>query len=68
MKKPRNTTGKGYFTVVGKEPLSKKILAVRLPESLDAQARQVAGDDLSGWLREAIAEKLERELNKDAAQ
>ena len=67
MKKTRNTTGKGYFTVVGKEPLSKKILAVRLPESLDAQARQVAGDNLSGWLREDIAEKLERELNQDKA-
>lgn len=66
MKKPRNTTGKGYFKTAGSEPLSKNALAVRLPESMDAAVRELAGDDLSGWLREAIAARLEQE--KAAAQ
>lgn len=58
---PKNTTGKGYFTVQGAEPLSKRTLHVRVPESLEARARELAGDDLSGWLRRAIAEQVERE-------
>lgn len=61
MKKARNTTGKGYFKPVGSQVLAKKILAVRLPVDMDAVVREVAKDDLSGWLREAIAEKLARE-------
>ena len=67
MKKPRNTTGKGYFKIAGPEPLSRNVLAVRLPESLDAKVREIARDDISGWLRQAIAEKLEREMQKDCA-
>ena len=62
MKKPRNTTGKGYFEVKGSEPLAKLALSVRVPESMDVQVRQIAGEDLSSWLRSAIAEKLTREL------
>jgi len=67
MKKPRNTTGKGYFTVDGPEPLSKKALHVRLPESRDAEVRELAGDKLSEWLREAIVEKIEREKQREPA-
>jgi len=67
MKKPRNTTGKGYFKTAGAEPLSKHALGVRLPESMEFQVRQLAGDDLSQWLREAIAEKLEREKQRETA-
>lgn len=61
MGKPRNTTGKGYFTVQGKEPLAKRAIAVRLPESVDAQLRQEIGEDLSNWLRQAIIEKWEQQ-------
>lgn len=61
MKKPRNTTGGGYFKTAGAEPLSENAMAVRLPVSMDSQVRQLAGDHLSEWLRQAIAEKLERE-------
>jgi len=61
MKKLRNTTGRGYFKTAGAEPLSKNAMAVGLPESMDFQVRQLAEDDLSEWLRQAIAEKLERE-------
>jgi hypothetical protein len=32
--------------MAGDEPLAKKSIAVRLPESLDAQVRQIAGNDL----------------------
>lgn len=61
MSKPRNTTGRGYFTVRGTEPLAKRAVAVRLPESLDAELREYVGKDLSSWLREAIVQKLEQE-------
>lgn len=66
MSKPRNTTGKGYFTVQGKEPLAKRAMAVRLPESVDAQMRQEIGEDLSDWLRQAIIEKWEEKKKQTA--
>lgn len=57
----RNTTGKGYFQTVGRERLSKQAMHVRLPQLLDAKARKLAGDDLSGWLRKAIIAQIDRE-------
>lgn len=68
MGKPRNTTGKGYFTVEGSEPLAKRAVSVRLPESLDIELRAYVGKDLSGWLRQAIIEKLEQEKTQLTAQ
>lgn len=68
MKKPRNTTGKGYFKISGSEPLAKNVLAVRLPESMDAQVRELAGDDISGWLREAIAARLAQEKSRETTK
>lgn len=64
MSKARNTTGKGYFTVKGKEPLAKRAIAVRLPESLDDEVRRNAGKELSDWLRMAIIEQLKRDKEK----
>ncbi len=61
MGKPRNTTGKGYFTVKGEEPLSKRTVTVRLPESIDAELRQEIGEGLSDWMRQAIIEKWEQQ-------
>lgn len=49
------------FKKSGKPTLAKKIIGVRLPPEMDTIVRSVAGDDLSRWIREAIAEKLERE-------
>ncbi len=49
------------FAQVGKEPLAKKAVTARLPVSIDKTVRELAGDDLSNWIREAIREKLERE-------
>lgn len=57
MSKARNTTGRGYFTVQGREPLAKRAVAVRLPESVDAELRQEIGEDLNNWLRQAIIEQ-----------
>ncbi len=37
----------------------------RLPVSVDTTVRELAGDDLSSWIREAISEKLEREQQQD---
>lgn len=61
MGKPRNTTGKGYFKVEGTEPLAKRAVSVRLPESVDAELRQMVGSDLSAWLRKTIETQLEKE-------
>ncbi len=61
-----NRTGKGYFKIQGQEPVAKKPVTVKLPVSMDEEVRRLAGDDLSNWIREAIAEKLEREQQMSA--
>ncbi len=61
-----NRTGKGYFQIKGSEPLAKRAVMARLPVSMDEAVRKIAGDDLSEWIREAIAEKLEREQQMSA--
>ena len=66
MSQPRNTTGKGYFAVRGDEPLAKRAIAVRLPESIDIKLRETVGNDLSDWLRQTIIEKLESETSQTA--
>ncbi len=60
MGRARNTTGKGYFTVQVREPLAKRTIGVRLPESVDAEMREEIGDELSDWVRQAILEKWEQ--------
>lgn len=49
------------FKQVSNVPMSKKAIGVRLPIDMDVVVRELAGDDLSNWIRQAIAEKLERE-------
>lgn len=49
------------FKQAGSVPLAKKVIGVRLPIDLDAAVRELAGEELSDWVREAIAEKLARE-------
>lgn len=56
-----NRTGKGYFQVQGSEPVAKKPLTVKLPVSMDAAVREIAGENLADWVRDAIAEKLAKE-------
>lgn len=62
-----NRTGKGYYQVQGAEPVAKKALAVKLPVSMDKAVREIAGDNLSGWIREAIAMKLAQEQQEISA-
>jgi hypothetical protein len=51
----------GNFKSPNPEPLAKRVIGVRLPMSVDARVRQLAGDELAEWVRQAIAEKLARE-------
>lgn len=51
----------GNFASPNPEKLSKKVIGVRLPISVEPKVKQLAGDDLSNWIRQAIVEKLERE-------
>jgi hypothetical protein len=60
-----NRTGKGYYQVQGKEPVAKKPLTVKLPVSMDEAVREIAGDNLASWVREAIAAKLATEQQQD---
>ena len=45
--------------------LIDKLFALLLPESLIAEARKCAGSDLSGFVQQAIAEKMEREWSRN---
>ena len=36
------------------------LLSIRLPSDLDSKMRSLAGDRVADWVREAIAEKIER--------
>jgi hypothetical protein len=51
----------GLFTVVGDEPIDSPLVGVRLPMSLYNRLQAAVGKSKSEWLREAIAEKLQRE-------
>lgn len=48
--------------VTDSEPVVSKPISVRLPPSLEAELRAVAGDAVAPWIGKAIAEKLEREM------
>ena len=54
----------GKFCSPYSEPLNKNIIGLRLPASMEEEVRQLAGKDLSGWIRDAIAQKLAQERNK----
>lgn len=56
-----NPNQKTRFKQIGKEPLDKKSIGLRLPVGVEATVRELSGGQLSEWIREAIAEKLERE-------
>ncbi|AFZ32976.1 hypothetical protein IQ230_00735 [Gloeocapsopsis crepidinum LEGE 06123] len=47
--------------VTDSEPVISKPISIRLPPSLEAELRAVAGDAVAPWIREAIAEKLARD-------
>ncbi|MGL4619139.1 hypothetical protein [Chroococcidiopsis sp.] len=49
------------FKPDGAKALSRKVVGVKLPLELESKLRSAHGSELSNWIREAIAEKLERE-------
>lgn len=51
----------GNFKSPNPEPMAKRIIGVRLPVSVDLEVREVAGEALAEWVRQAIAEKLARD-------
>lgn len=61
MKNYTHNKATGKFCSPNPEPLAKKAVSARLPVSIDTAVRELAGEDLSNWVREAIAEKLARE-------
>ena len=60
---PRNKDGKFGRAYV--EPRGKAI-ALRLPESIDREARKLAGEDLVEFNRKAVAEKVEWEKDRNS--
>lgn len=62
----QSRTEKGTFAKVYREPRGKPI-ALRLPESIDKEARTIAGDNLIDFIKEAIAEKVAREKAQKTA-
>ncbi len=57
MRQPRL---RGKFSSQYREPRGKP-LALRLPESLDKELRELAGDNLKQWVEDAIALKIKQE-------
>lgn len=57
---------KAQGEVLSDKPLSKKAIAVRLPEDIDALVRSQA--DGAAWLRRVIVEAARRELMGRAAE
>ena len=53
--------------VTDKEPVVSKPISIRLPPSLEAELKAVAGDKIASWIREAISEKLERDKQHKSA-
>ena len=52
----------GMFTTVNEQPLDSPVIGVRLPASIYARfVASVGTKKKADWIREAIAEKLERE-------
>jgi predicted DNA-binding protein len=62
----KRDTHSGKF-VTDKEPVVSKPISIRLPPSLEAELKAVAGDKIASWIREAISEKLERDKQHNSA-
>ncbi|MUL38301.1 hypothetical protein [Gloeocapsopsis dulcis] len=56
----KRDTKSGKF-ITDSEPVISKPISIRLPPSLEAELRAVAGDAVAPWIRAAIAEKLARD-------
>jgi len=62
MARPKNF--EHAFKPEGKEPLSKRQLQVKVPESIIQALEVLPSSDRGKWLRRVITEAVERELIK----
>jgi hypothetical protein len=56
----------GNFKSPNPVRLSKKVRGVRLPVDLEPIIIELAGEDVSAWLRQAAIEKADRDTGKIA--
>ena len=56
----------GNFKSPNPVRLSKKVRGVRLPVDLEPIIIELAGEDISAWLRQAAIEKADRDTGKIA--
>jgi hypothetical protein len=66
LRNPRQRSEGGTFTQIGDEPLSKKVIGVRLPESIYAIVHNLP--DRTEWLRRVITEAAQRELKGEVRE
>lgn len=64
---PTRNQETGKFCSALPEALDPKPINVKLPPSMKRSLKKNAGSDISAWVREAIAEKLQREENRASA-
>ena len=52
----------GNFISAGEEAIDSPVVGLRMTSKMYAELEEVAGKKKAQWIREAIAEKLERDL------
>jgi len=67
-KKDLHFDDQGNFKSPNPVRLSKKVRGVRLPVDLEPIIIELAGDDMSEWLRQAAIEKADRETRQASSQ
>ena len=51
----------GLFVSAGDEPIDSPAITLRMPKSMYEQLIAIAGKEKASWIREAVAEKLQRD-------
>lgn len=54
----------GNFISAGSEPIDSPVVGLRMTSAMYAQLEAIAGKKKAQWIRDAIAEKLERDLEQ----
>ncbi|MBO3463857.1 hypothetical protein G7B40_037895 [Aetokthonos hydrillicola Thurmond2011] len=57
----------GLFVPAGDEPIDSPAVALRMTKSMYDKVVAIAGKEKASWIREAIAEKLERDAQSITA-
>ena len=64
---PTRDQKSGKFRSPCSEALDSTPISVKLTPSMKEQVRRLAGNDLSAWVRDAIAQKLAQEQENSVA-